>query len=368
MRIAFIVHDYHRHGGHARYVAELASRFKKDHEVHVFASVWEEPDPDGITFHYVPAWRWKALTSVLTFILPATWMIGNKFDVVHAQGLCGFRHSVSTAHFIQTKWVKKLRSHGKSLGFSTWIWQWIVGPLENFALGPLCSKRVIAISQAVQRDLSFECSIKDNIDLIYHGTDLNKFQPGNVDLYRAEIRENLGIRGHSFCAIFVGNLQKGAAAAIRALVSAGAVNLMIVSGSDPTAEKALAVELGVENRLIWVPLSKNIERYFASADCFVFPTLYEPFGMVISEAMASGLPVITNREAGAAELIEHGVSGWLTEKPWDVDQIADGLNILANDPVLRKRMGDAARKAIEPYTWDRCAEETMAVYHKVVER
>jgi glycosyltransferase involved in cell wall biosynthesis len=114
--------------------------------------------------------------------------------------------------------------------------------------------------------------------------------------------------------------------------------------------------------------TKQVEKYYGSADVFVFPTFHDSFGMVISEAMASGLPVITNREAGAAELIEHGVSGWLTEKPWDVDQIADGLNILANDPVLRKRMGDAARKAIEPYTWDRCAEETMAVYHKVVER
>lgn len=365
MKIAFIVHDYHRHGGHARYVAELASRFKKDHEVHVFASVWEEPDPDGITFHYVPAWRWKAFTSVLTFILPATWMIGNTFDVVHAQGLCGLKHSVTTAHFIQTKWVKKLKNEGKSLGFSTWIWKWIVGPLEKFALGPFCSQRVIAISKAVQRDLLIEYNIKDNVDLIYHGTDFNKFNPSNVDRYRAEIRQKLGITENLFCAIFVGNLQKGAAAAIRALVSAGTIYLMIVSGSDPTADKALAVELGVDNRLIWVPLSKNIERYFASADCFVFPTLYEPFGMVISEAMASGLPVITNREAGAAELIEHGVSGWLTEKPWDADQIAEGLNALANDSDLRKRMGEAARKAIEPYTWDRCAAETKEIYYKV---
>jgi len=217
----------------------------------------------------------------------------------------------------------------------------------------------------VQRDLLIEYNIKDNVDLIYHGTDFNKFNPSNVDRYRAEIRQKLGITENLFCAIFVGNLQKGAAAAIRALVSAGTIYLMIVSGSDPTADKALAVELGVDNRLIWVPLSKNIERYFASADCFVFPTLYEPFGMVISEAMASGLPVITNREAGAAELIEHGVSGWLTEKPWDADQIAEGLNALANDSDLRKRMGEAARKAIEPYTWDRCAAETKEIYYKV---
>ena len=47
--------------------------------------------------------------------------------------------------------------------------------------------------------------------------------------------------------------------------------------------------------------------------------------MVISEAMASGLPVITSRAAGAAELIDHGESGWLTADPWNVDQIAEGF-------------------------------------------
>ena len=88
--------------------------------------------------------------------------------------------------------------------------------------------------------------------------------------------------------------------------------------------------------------------------------------MVISEAMASGLPVITSRAAGAAELIEHGESGWLTADPWDADQIAEGLRALADDPGLRQRMGAAARAAIEAYTWDRAAAQTMAVYHEAV--
>ncbi len=80
--------------------------------------------------------------------------------------------------------------------------------------------------------------------------------------------------------------------------------------------------------------------------------------------MASGLPVITSRAAGAAELIEHGESGWLTSDPWNVDQIAEVLRTLAADPGLRQRMGVAARSKIEAYTWDRAAEQTMAVYRE----
>ena len=72
LRIAFVVHDYNRHIGHRRYVAELAARFKRDHEVHVFANTFEDSDPVGITYHHVPAWRGMPWRLSLTFVLPAT--------------------------------------------------------------------------------------------------------------------------------------------------------------------------------------------------------------------------------------------------------------------------------------------------------
>jgi len=164
----------------------------------------------------------------------------------------------------------------------------------------------------------------------------------------------------------VGNLQKGGAAVIRAVARVPGVRLVLVSGSDPAADRAIARAAGAEDRIVFHPLSRHIERFFAAADVFVFPTIYEPYGMVISEAMASGLPVITSRTAGAAELIEHGKDGWLTADPWAPDQIAEGLRALAADPGLRQRMGSAARSEIEAYTWDRTAEQTMAVYHEAV--
>jgi len=50
LRIALVVHDYYRHGGHARYTAELASRLRRDHDVHVFSNTVDDPDTGGITF------------------------------------------------------------------------------------------------------------------------------------------------------------------------------------------------------------------------------------------------------------------------------------------------------------------------------
>jgi UDP-glucose:(heptosyl)LPS alpha-1,3-glucosyltransferase len=144
------------------------------------------------------------------------------------------------------------------------------------------------------------------------------------------------------------------------------VRLVLVSGSDATADRAVAEAEGVAGRVTFVPATRQIHRHFAAADLFVFPTLYDPYGMVISEAMATGLPVVTSRAAGAAEIITHGVDGWLTDGPWDVDQIAAGLGALAADAGLRARMGAAARAAVEAYTWDRAADQTMAVYREVL--
>ena len=146
-------------------------------------------------------------------------------------------------------------------------------------------------------------------------------------------------------------------AAMRAVARTAGVNMVAVTRSDPGPYARIAEALGIVDRTWFVPATANIEPYYAAADAFLFPTFYDAFGLVAAEAMAAGLPVITSRAAGAAELIEHGEDGWLTADPWDPDQIADGLRALATDIGLRERMGTAARSKIEAYTWDRTAEQ-----------
>lgn len=362
LRIAFVVHDYNRHIGHSRYVAELASRFKRDHDVHVFANTFEEPDPADLTYHHVPAWRRYALTSILSFVLPATAQVRGRFDIIHAQGLCGLRHNVATAHFCQPGWYDAMARANGRLTWRQLLSRALVTPLERLALAKRSTRRVIAISGRARDDLARYHGRRDGVRVIYHGVDLDTFHPRNRGRYRDEARAELGATPGECLALYVGNLQKGAAAAIRATTRVARVRLVLVSGSNPDADRAVARAERAADRVVFHPLSRQIERFFAAADVFLFPTLYESYGMVISEAMAAGLPVVTSRAAGAAELIEHGESGWLTADPWDSDQIAEGLRALAADPALRERMGAAARSKIEAYTWDRVADETMAIY------
>ncbi|WP_435022609.1 glycosyltransferase family 4 protein (plasmid) [Tundrisphaera sp. TA3] len=365
LRIAFVIHDYNRHLGQGRYVAELASRFRADHDVHVFANRFEEPDAAGITYHHVPAWRPNALATILSFAIPATAMARGPFDIVHAQGLCGLRHDVATAHFCRAGWDEAL---ARLRGRPTWrqaLAKLLVTPLERFALAARSTRRVIAVSGRIRDELERYYGRRDGVRVIYHGVDLDAFHPRNRERFRGVIRADLGVREGECLALYAGDLQKGAAAAIRATARVPGVRLVLVSGSDPAADRAVARAEGVADRVVFRPYSRQVERYFAAADVFLFPTLYDAYGMVISEAMAAGLPVVTSRAAGASELIEHGRDGWLTADPWDRDQVAEGLQALARDSDLRARMGEAARSTIERYTWDRAASETLSVYREI---
>ena len=368
LRIAFVVHDYNRHGGHSRYVAELAARFRRDHDVHVFANRVDDSDAAGITFHHVPAWRRNALTSILSFVLPATLKVGGGFDVVHAQGLCGLRHNLATAHFLQAAWYDALAREGVRLTWRQRVFKRLVTGLERRALCQPATRRVIAISERVRADLAGLYGRTAGVDVVYHGTDTATFHPDNRGRHRESVRAAVGVPDGRFLALYVGDMKKGAAAAIRATARARGVALLILSGSEAGPYRAVAERHKVADRVIFHPHTRRVETFFAAADAFVFPTVYDPFGLVITEAMAAGLPVVTSRAAGAAELIDAGRNGLLTDRPWDVDAIAAHLERLRDDSGLREKLGAAARARIEPYTWDEVARRTLEVYGELAAR
>lgn len=363
LRIAYVVHDYGRSGGHDRYVAELASRFKHDHEVHIYANTFDEPDPANLTFHRVPAWRANALTSIVSFILPATFQVRGRYDVIHSQGLCGLRQTIVTSHICQAAWYKAMDRYAPLLGWRKRVFRAVVARLDRLAYRRRAAEIIIAPSELVRNDLVEHQSMDpDRIRVIHHGTDTEKFHPRNRTTWRGPVRRELGLSESDPVALYVGDLQKGGMAAIRTVAKVSGLRLIVVSRSELDPYRRLAADLGSVDRVAFVPFSHHVERYYATADLFLFPTLYDAFGLVVTEAMAAGLPVVTNRAAGAAELIRHGENGWLTCHPWEPDELVEAAATLAADPIQRGRLGAAARATIENFTWDRTAARTMAVY------
>src|SRR5580658_9074496 len=198
MKIAFVVHDYHRAGGHSRYVAELATRFSKQHEVHVFANRIADDGTADIHFHTVPAWRANAFSTVLSFALPATLKVGRGFDVVHSQGFCGLLGNVFTAHICNRAWHVALRKQKERATVRESIFNAVASALEYCLYRFARNSQVIAVSERVKRDLVQYYHCPAPIHVIYHGTDTELFSPQVRRHWRSEARAEFGVPENEF--------------------------------------------------------------------------------------------------------------------------------------------------------------------------
>ncbi len=365
MKIAFVVHDYHRGGGHSRYVAELATRFSVEHEVHVFANRVESDNDGRVIFHKVPALRSNVMTTLFSFAISSKFAVGPGFDVVHSQGFCGPRSDVITTHICNQAWSRSLSRFTGGLTIRERIFDFCASGLERRMYQQARNSHVIAISKRVAKDV-VECyGCPAPIHLIYHGVDLETFSPG-TRRFRAERRRILGLSEADTAFLYVGDLRKGARQCITALSRLESGHLILVSRSAPEQYQLLAAEAGLEKRVHLCPPTNHVEEYYGAADALLLPSPYDAFALVVTEAMACGLPVIVSREAGASELIDDGANGILLNSANDETALAHKMKCLQDDPIWAERLGQAARLTAERLSWDTVANQTMRVYEEIV--
>lgn len=366
MKIAFVVHDYRRREGHSRYVVELATRFAKNHEVHVFANEIEPEGSEHIQFHHVPAFRQTALTSILSFAAMATFRVRGQWDIIHNQGLCGWRGNVHTAHICNRAWHRALRSTLGRLTLREWVSGVTLSNLEHAFYRWAKRRHVIAVSHRIEDDIRRCYHSRLPISVIPHGVDLTAFHPATENEGRQRVRAGLGIEERDFVFLFVGDMRKGGRQSIQALAKTPAAKLVFVSRSPAEPYRLLASEQGVEERVRFQGAGPHIEKYYAAADALLLPTHYDSFGMVVTEAMASGLAVIVSREAGASELLDPGRNGLLLQDFEDVEELSGKMRLLSEDRDFARKLGAAARRTTEAYSWDEIAKRTMQVYQRVL--
>jgi UDP-glucose:(heptosyl)LPS alpha-1,3-glucosyltransferase len=233
-------------------------------------------------------------------------------------------------------------------------------------------RKVLACSSRVKKELQEYYSVPPaDIEVMPNGVDLDEFNPSLRQNRRMVERERLGIRDEDFLMLFVGNEfgRKGLRTVVRCMSMPGlaATKLFVCGRGNPDPFRILAAELGVGNRIIFAGGREDIASCYAAADLFVFPTLYEPFGMVITEAMASGLPVIVSREAGAAEdHLEDGESAVLLDNPADPSELAAKVCRLLEDVNLRSRIARAGLETAQNLGWDSIARQVLQVYKSVL--
>jgi glycosyltransferase involved in cell wall biosynthesis len=182
--------------------------------------------------------------------------------------------------------------------------------------------------------------------------------------------------GDPIVGLFVGRIdpdQKGLHTLVRAvalLPASPGLEIRLVGEDWGGTERlrTLAQRLGVSDRLTFVGKLSRAEllNEYVQAQFFVLPSIFEPFGIVLLEAMAAGLPVIASRVGGIPEIVEDGRTGLLVE-PGNPGALAEALRHLCRDEVLRKSMGRSAREQVMPYDWELIVPRILSVYAEALE-
>ena len=144
------------------------------------------------------------------------------------------------------------------------------------------------------------------------------------------------------------------------------IKLRIVGGGTPDYEESLRVmarQLGVADRVEFVGkvAPDRIPEVYRSADIFLLASLYEPFGIVLLEAMAAGLPIVATRVGGIPEVVEDGRSAQLVP-PGEPKAIADALRALIANAGTRERMSQAARQRAKEFSFDGLLDALIDTY------
>jgi len=130
----------------------------------------------------------------------------------------------------------------------------------------------------------------------------------------------------------------------------------------------LVVDLGIQKRVDFVGFTTDVAAEYARFDVFVHASLIpEPFGQVVFEAMAAGVPVVAPEAGGPGEVVTDGVDGLLYQMG-DVEDLASRMRTIAADAGLRARLGEAGRRRVDDFTPDKVASQVMEVYTNVLAR
>ena len=242
--------------------------------------------------------------------------------------------------------------------------------------------RIITVSYAMRDDLVRHGWPEGKISVVWNAMDPEKDNPDKVDPEEVKrIRENYGVKDDEYMILFIGRLTwvKGVRNLVQAMpyVISEFPNVKLVilgRGEQQRDITEMCKRLGIEDKVVYrfefVPEHERILHY-AAADLCVFPSIYEPFGIVCLEAMAMKKPVVVGargvvgfREQVASSGPEQNGIHVNGNDPFD---IAWGIKEVLKDPARAKVWGENGRKIVYKYfTWEKVAKQTIEIYESVL--
>ncbi|MFI6234163.1 glycogen synthase [Micromonospora sp. NPDC050784] len=392
LRVDLLTREYppEVYGGAGVHVEYLARELRRlaDVRVHCFGLPRTEP---GVTAYAEPPGLTGANAALRTMGVDLEMAAGAAgTDVVHshtwyanlaghtAKLLHGVPHVV-TAHSLEPLRPWKAEQLGGGYALSSWI--------ERTAME--AADAVIAVSGGMRNDVltAYPQIDPDRVRVVYNGIDTIQYAPDQG----TDVLDRLGVDPSRPSVVYVGRItrQKGLPYLLRAARELPAdTQLVLLAGAPDTAEIAAEVEeLVAELRanrsgVVWVAemLPKpEVIQVLTHATVFVCPSVYEPMGIVNLEAMACETAVVATATGGIPEVVADDETGLLVPieqatdgsgTPLDPDRfvadLAAAINTLLGDPARTERFGLAGRRrAVQHFSWDAIARQTLEVYRSV---
>ena len=220
--------------------------------------------------------------------------------------------------------------------------------------------RVVAVSNLTRAILAARYEVPaDKVDVVYNGVDRESGQPA----------EGVRVEEGDKIVLFLGRItmQKGPeyfiAAAKRVLEKYQDVKFLIAGSGDMALRMVeLAANMGIGHKVLFTGFlrGRDVDRAFAMADCYVMPSVSEPFGIAALEAIHHDVPVIVSKSSGVAEVLTHA----LKVDFWDIDEMANKIVAVLRHPPLSQTLRQHGTMELHRLTWAEAAQRCVRSYER----
>jgi len=285
------------------------------------------------------------------------------YNLIHGHDWITAKGSISAKNKTHLKYIMTVHSTEYDRTANLSPWQWI---LDIERQGIENADGIIAVSQLTKKELKEKYKAKAKIKVIYNGIEEELFK-------ESAKKELLGFDGKNKIVLYNGRLSimKGPEFFLRAakkVLEKDENVYFIISGTGDMLEKLIEMtyDLGIADHVKFLGFTppEKTPFLYAAADVYVLPSVVEPFGITVLEAIASNTPVITSKTSGVSEVIKN----CLRVDFWDEDEMAKQILSVLSFPSLKEELKENMRSELKKLSWRKVAEKTLEFYKEVVEK
>lgn len=372
-------------GGIARHVAELYPELVKlGHEIHLLTIEFGEAPAceivEGIRVHRVGVsescdfFKWVAHMNQSMGAYGGKLMLEKgPFDLIHAHDWLVSDAAIALKYAFKVPLIATIHAteFGRYNGLYNPTHYYINGKEKHLAHE---AWRIIVCSQYMLEELGRSLQAPaDKIDVIYNGIRPEKKQHPH-DIESCNLRRRYAADNEKIV-YYLGRIsyEKGVEQLLYAAPKVSQemednVKFLFIGGGNADHLKRLAWDLGIWHKCYFTGFmaEADLDIFQTVADCAVFPSLYEPFGIVALEGFASRVPVVVSDTGGLPEVVRHGQTGIVTRTN-NANSLAEGILEVLKHPDLARQLVDNAYKDLDRnFCWSKLAWQTQDVYEYVL--